>query len=281
MSRVLRKLALVAVLVVFAASAHGVTLDWDQNAWAPTPTPAPNVTSSAFDIDANAAGSDVTITATATAGSAWQASLPAPNPMTPVVSRAFDGGLSPGQNSLELSVDFGKQNGATNDSITVTINFSTQYEAVSNVSFTLFDIDYANGGGSTYEDKISNIVATTTTGGSLASTITGVGSSVSKTGTGLTQVLTGIASNTDTGPTSGNGNATISFIGNNIRSISFTYAPGASFNDPTYQHIGLFDISYTPVPEINPAFTAALSCVAAAFLIRRHRTNVRKRQFQL
>jgi hypothetical protein len=287
MWRALRNIFSATALVLCGVSAHAVTLDWDQNSWAPSPSPAPNVTSSSFDIDPAKSGNDVTITATATSGAPWQPSLaasPAPAPMTPVVSQAFQGGDTTVHSSLELSVNFAKQVGQANDYITVTINFSAQYpNGVSNVSFTLFDIDYANdaANNSTFEDKISLISATTNSGGSMAPdiTIASTGATVAKTGTGLNQVLTGISTNSDLGANSGNGNATITFTGDNIRSITFQYAPGSTFSSPTYQHIGIGDISFSPVPEINPAISAALSCVVAVLLIYRHRTNVRKRRF--
>jgi hypothetical protein len=79
--------------------------------------------------------------------------------------------------------------------VTVTIDFSALYAAgVSNVSLQLFDIDSNNSGGSTYQDVIREIYATSITGTQIAPTITGLGASVSLTGTGLNQVLSGTAS---------------------------------------------------------------------------------------
>ena len=271
--------SVVTAIGVIAVNADAITLDWDQTAWAPSPTPAPNVTSSSFNNDPARTGNDITITATATTGAAWQASLPAtpsPAPMTPVVSRAFDGGMTPGHNSLEFSVDFADKQNKVNDYITVTITFSAQYtQGVSNVSFTLFDLDYANST-STYQDEITSMVATTTAGTTRAATITGLGTAVTLTGTGVSQVLDGNASVSDTGAGSGDGNATITFAGDNIRSVSFTYAANGAFTNPTYQHIGLSNITYSAVPEINPAWTGALSCAAAAGLMLRHRSRFRK-----
>jgi hypothetical protein len=46
--------------------------------------------------------------------------------------------------------------------------------------------------------------------------------------------------------------------------------------DPTYQHVGINGISFTPVPEINPAWSALGSCLLAAALILRHSAKFRK-----
>src|SRR5262249_32518354 len=43
--------------------------------------------------------------------------------------------------------------------------------------------------------------------------------------------------------------ATITFNATDIRSITFTYASSSMFADPTYQHIGIYNIDYTVVPE--------------------------------
>ena len=44
----------------------------------------------------------------------------------------------------------------------------------------------------------------------------------------------------------------------------------------TNQNVDLQDIAFTRVPEINPAWSAVVSCLAAAALILRHRANLRK-----
>jgi hypothetical protein len=96
-------------------------------------------------------------------------------------------------------------------------------------------------------------------------------------GTGLTQVVDGTVTTVDTGAGSGNGNVTISFGATAIRSFTFTYGSGSgTVADPTYQHVGLSDITFTPVPELNPAWSAIGSCLVAAVLILRHSAKFRK-----
>jgi hypothetical protein len=70
---------------------------------------------------------------------------------------------------------------------------------------------------------------------------------------------------------------TISFGANAIRSFTFTYGSGSgTVSDPTYQHIGMSNVVFTPVPEMNPAFATSLSCIVAMLLAFRH--NARRRQ---
>src|SRR5437764_1502778 len=66
----------------------------------------------------------------------------------------------------------------------------------------------------------------------------------SKTGTLLAQVVDGNVSTVDTGAGSGSGNVTISFAAP-IKSFTFVYGSGAAAQkDPTYQHMGLGDITF-------------------------------------
>jgi hypothetical protein len=163
-----------------------------------------------------------------------------------------------------MSVDF-----ASNaQSITITLNFSAYVTGVNNVSFNLFDIDFRNSGGNTYQDVIGNITATNTTGGSVAPTITGLGRFVSLSGSGLGQTLTGTNVANDN---TSDGNATISFNANNISSISFTYSSSAMFANPTYQHISLDNISFIPTPEVDAGWISTAFCglVVAASLCRK------------
>src|SRR5438132_5621504 len=234
-----------AVITLFVAScafpymAQGAQLIWDNLAW------TPGNLSASFDIDPSIPGNDVTI---AISGNTprFRSSLVSPNPATPAITRVFDGGFNPGHDSLELALNLANNTQA----ITVTLTFSALYATgVSNVSFKLFDIDYANADSSTYQDVVRSIKATSTTGASIAPTITGVGPDLSLTGTGLTQVLTGTASTADTGAGSGRSNATISFNSTAIQSVRFTYKSSSAFADPSYQHIGIDNIKYAAVPE--------------------------------
>jgi hypothetical protein len=85
----------------------------------------------------------------------------------------------------------------------------------------------------------------------------------------LTQQLTGIA---PAGDTTSDGNATISF---SVPITSFTFTFDNSQGPPRVQEFALYDISFSPVPEINPALSALGSCLVAVGLVFHHRARVR------
>jgi hypothetical protein len=154
-------------------------------------------------------------------------------------------------------------------SVTITITFSMQYtQGVSNVSFSLFDIDKLTGG---YTDQVDAISATLTDGSKVGAAITGVGSAVTPSGSGTSQVLTGNGDSPDTGAGSGAGNATISFNVDHIRSLTFTIGEPTIGGDPDQQNFGLSNITYSPVPEMNPAVASAVACLLGFAARRRFR----------
>ena len=171
---------------------------------------------------------------------------------SPAITNSLQGGTSPVDSGLHIAADL-----HTNDRIIVTVTFSPAYfQGIEDVSFQLFDID-----AETNEDRVSNINATPFGGGApFASTISNLGSAVTVRSAGLNQVLPEwpppqIRSELE------NGNATISFGTNIIQSFTFRFenTPGA----PRLQQITLYNINFTPVPEINPAWSAVLSCIVA------------------
>jgi hypothetical protein len=255
------------LVVLFATTGRAVVVDWDALTW------TPGTLTNSYDVDPAPAGNDITVTVSGNTGQ-LQPEVVAPNPQTPAITTNFQGGLGAAQNTLSIAVNFTDQT----QSVTVTVDFSALYSlGVQNVSFTLFDVDFANGGGSNYQDKLSGITALSIDGVTqVAPTIT-TSSANTLTGSGLTYVVSGTASVADTGATSGNGNVTISFGATPIRSFTFTYGSGnATVADPTYQHVGMHDITFTPVPEINPTWSAVGSCILAAALILRHSAKFRK-----
>jgi hypothetical protein len=166
----------------------------------------------------------------------------------------------PAQDALNLAANL-----KTHSDLTVHLSFTGTLPGAANVSFTLFDIDVT-----TNSDIISEIYGVAYDGTHIAATITNVGSAVTHSGTGLNQVLTGNTASADSGPGSSNGNATITFGSTIITDIFFTFSNTAGA--PRFQNIAIGDISFTPVPEMNPATTAATSCVAAmglAILVQR------------
>lgn len=246
-------LVLLSGFAGIGSPASAVLVDWSTLSW-----PAGSLSNS-YDVDPGSAGNDVTVAVSGNTGQLQQSlDSNAGNPQTPAITRAFDGGLNTSPKTLELAVALANNTQA----ITVTMTFSSNYAAgVSNVSFKFFDIDLSNGGMfGTFQDQIRSISATSTTGTPIAPTITALGANVSLTGTGLAQVLTGTATSNDLGSGSGDGNATISFNATGIRSLTFTYGGGSLFTNPTYEHIGIYNLDYSVVPETIPTWLSLVSC---------------------
>lgn len=263
--------ALALGLAGWTATAQALVLDWDTVAW------APGATNRSFNVDPANPGSDLTVAFTGSTDKFRND--PTTGLATPSINQSLEGGMNPVQNSLNLGVDFHQ-----NSTITCTVNFSALYTlGVENVSFTIFNIDFFSSGPDSWQDVIKSISAVSADGVTLvAPTISNLGPSVTLSGTGLNQALTGNALVPDTGAGSGAGNVTISFGSTPIRSFSFTYADGiGSKPNPTFQNISIGDISFTPVPEINPAISASVSCVIAigltVFVQRRARMRQKAR----
>jgi hypothetical protein len=262
-----RRFVLFLVPLFLAQGVKAITLDWDSVSW------TPGALTNSYDIDPSKAGNDITVTVSGNT-SRLTTELGSGTPMTPAITPDFQGGLGTAQNTLCLAVNFATRS----EAVTVTVNFSALYNVgVQGVSFTLFDIDFSAASGNNYQDLLSSIVATSIDGTTLvAPTITTSANNV-LSGTGLTQTVNGTVSTSDLGPGSGNGNVTISFGATPIKSFTFTYGSGSgTVADPTYQHVGLHDITFTPVPEINPVWSGVGSCLLAAALILRHSAKFRK-----
>src|SRR5687768_16873947 len=165
---------------LFATTNHAIVVDWDGVTW------TPGTFSNSFNVDPGNPGNDVTVGVTFADNRFIND--PATGLPSPSINNSLSGGLTPVQNSLKLAVDYTTEL----ETITITIDFSALYpQGVQNVSFTLFNIDSDFGGPTVkWQDQITGISATdgTTT---FAPTITGVGSSVTLSGAGLTQTLTG------------------------------------------------------------------------------------------
>ena len=244
-----RRSCLIGAIALFAtflgAPARALVLDWDTATWAPG-----DLTNS-YDLNGDAVN-DITIQATSQQANIW-ATDPTSGSQAPVNNQTLTGGLSPVQNSLMVAADL-----KTHSDATIHISFTGGNGALntpgaSNVSFTIFDIDIT-----TNADIISNIYGVTSNGTHVAATITNVGSAATLSGSGLTYQLDGNAAAANN---TSNGNATISFGSTIITDIFFTFSNTAGA--PRYQDIGLSNITFTPVPEINPAVTSAGSCVLA------------------
>lgn len=236
----------------WANSANALILDWDAVTW------NDGSLIDSYDLNSDAIN-DITITITSQQANIW-ALDPATGTQSPTVNQSLTGGLTPAQDALNLAANL-----KTHSDVTVQLSFTGSLPGAANVSFTLFDIDVT-----TNSDIISGIYGVAYDGTHIAATISNVGSAVTLSGTGLNQVLTGNTASADSGPGSSNGNATITFGSTIITDVFFNFSNTAGA--PRFQNIAIGDISFTPVPEMNPATTAAASCVAAmglAILVQR------------
>ena len=239
------------VLAASAPNLSALVVDWDSENW------APGSLSNSYNVDPANPGNDVTVGVTFTDNRF--VTDPATGSLSPSINNSLAGGLTPAQNALKFVVDYSTDL----ETFTITIDFSALYpQGVQNVSFSLFNIDSDFGGPTIkWQDQITGISATDGTN-TFAATITGVGSSVTLSGTGLGQTLTGNNIVPDSGPGSGAGNATIGFGATPIRSVTFTFASGPDVkNNPDPSYFGLHDITFTPVPEVSPTLAAAGVCI--------------------
>jgi hypothetical protein len=236
--------------------ANALVLNWDPAAW------APGDLVNSYDLNGDAVN-DVTVKITSQQANIW-ALDPTSGSQAPVVNQTLTGGLAPAENSLMLAANL-----HTKSACTVQISFTGGNGALNtpgaaNVSFTLFDIDVT-----TNADVISSIYGLAPDGTHIAATLSNVGSAVTVAGTGLAYELDGNAASPNN---SGNGNVTISFGSTLITDVFFSF--GNTAGAPRYQDIGIGDITFTPVPEMNPAVTSVGSCLIAAgltVLMRRRR----------
>jgi hypothetical protein len=257
-SRCLSLVIVLLAMTVINRPAEALVLDWTGRTW--VHDSSQNTNSNSYETDASRTGDDVTIST----NTAWPAEFG-----TPAVDQTLQGGNAPPNWALVFTPD------STRDThtFTITITFSATYtQGVSNVSFTLFDIDSS---GSLFIDQVRDISATSVTGTTIAPTITDLGSNVIRTGMGVNQVLTGNGLAPDTGAGSANGNATISFNVDGIRSITFTFGePTGGPANPSQQNFGLSNINYSPVPEVNPTVAAVFVCLLGMLALKVHRLRI-------
>jgi len=248
-----------AVVALFGAPAHALVLDWTGQTWVHDSNQ--NTNSNSYETDASRPGDDIDVSTT----TPWPAELG-----TPAVAQTLQGGNATPTWALVFTPDLTRDT----HSFTVTITFSATYtQGVSNVSFTLFDIDSSG----TFIDQVRSISATSVTGTTIAPTITDLGSNVILTGTAANPVLTGNGLSPDTGAGSGNGNATISFNVDGIRSITFTFGePTGGPANPSMQNLGLSNITYSPVPEVNPTIAAACVCFFGMLAMKASRRELHR-----
>jgi hypothetical protein len=177
----------------------------------------------------------------------------------PQISANPDTGGFTGVNALQELVTSSQ---AVGTYVRTTVSFATP---VINLSFQIWDVDSVAG---QFVDKISNIQALAQGGGTVGpDSVTSVTPGFNTiTGTGLGTVVLGTANAANN---TNQGSINITFNGP-ITQFSFDW----SNNDPGLgaQGIALGPLTYTPVPDIDPTWTAAAACALAVgveLLLRR------------
>lgn len=256
-----RHLCAFVAFLAMQGIAHAVVLNWDSVSW------TDGSLSNTYQPDGSDPGSALSVNLSVNGGGAPFAPYSGDTSrQAPAVIAAFEGGQGAIHNSLVLALDLAN----TSQSVSVTVYFGASAGA-NNVSFQLFDVDFSG----TAQDLISVIQGTSAVDGTtVMPTITG--SAANTVTTGANPTVVGSSPASDTGATSNRGNVTIDFGGTAISSFTFTYGATTAFSNPGYQHIGLYNINFTPIPEMNPAIISIFSCLAATGLVLRHRARFRK-----
>lgn len=245
--RKFRAILTAVVLGLIPSAGHAIVLDWNSVTW------SNGALTGSFDIDPSNPGNDITITITGDTG--FFDNQNNTGATAPVVDNTLTGGQGNSQKSLILEQDWSSRN--QNITVTITFNYT---QGVSNVAYTIFDID-ADTSNNGYDDKVSKIVATSTTGALVAPTLTGSADNTIS-GSGTNRIVVGDSGVNDD---QSGGNLSVNFGTNAITSMTFTYGNDSSApKDPSHQWIGLYDISYTPrprIPEVGTGLVAALACL--------------------
>ncbi len=153
----------------------------------------------------------------------------------PVDDTTNTGGLSPVEESLLLDVNYTSQTTIGDQAITITIDFS-HTGGVSNVSFSIFDIDSSG-----FTDQI---IATASNGATINPSSVSVGSVVTFDGTNK------VTGNANSDSDTANGNATFTFNQAGITQIKLVYQSG-QLSNPSEQFISLHDISFNVRPAVD------------------------------
>lgn len=214
-----------------ATPVSAVILDWTGVSW------TPGSLSQSYDLDGDGKN-DVTV--------AFSGSTSALTSGSPAISTG-----------LAANVDFS----TTSQTITVTVTFLTSL--VTDVSFSLYNVDADRKGNSSnyaYQDVVSNLTGSSTKG-AVIPTVT-VGSLVTYTnGTATGQDVAGYTSA---------GNVDVLYT-NELSSFQFTFGSSGNIagNNPDSQEFAISSITYRKVPEVGVIPTALMLCLVTVFLSRR------------
>ena len=158
---------------------------------------------------------------------------------TPAIDQNSTGGLPTQEDTLFIRIDYGV--GSINQ-VPIIVDF-THPGGVSNVSFTMFDLDA--------DAWVDEVEVTATDGTSTFNPSSVVDSTSNDNAFDGTNTVTGI-NNTD--HTTDDGNATFTFNQSGITQVTILYRNAVTATDPAIQRIYLHDINFT-YPESDLAIT--------------------------
>ncbi|MEM6821785.1 MAG: hypothetical protein AAF558_07600 [Verrucomicrobiota bacterium] len=242
----------VGLFLIVSSQGNALVLDWNNVAWN-----SGDLTNS-YDVDGDSVN-DITITVspdftTNSPPTGAFTNLSSSGQFSPVRDAVFTGGGGANNQNLYLGVDFGNRN----QLITVTVAFT---QTVTDVSFTLFDVDFNFG---QFRDIISLASATDGITNFTGNFTTGTSHQVAPFNLGGQPFVFG---NGGSANTSSAGNLGIDFGTDQINSFSFNYSSTPTFigdggtpTNPGVQGIGLHDINFTVVPEVEGFVAVALMC---------------------
>ncbi|HEY0793074.1 MAG TPA: hypothetical protein VGD78_18560 [Chthoniobacterales bacterium] len=233
-----------------AAQASVVTLDWNK-----VPQGALTKSGSSYVEAVNVASGQVDVSVTPK-GPVTVNRFGPDNLRTPAVTDTiFQGGLASNFSNLSTVARFRPATGS-DPTITFGIKF-VGYKAVRDVSFSLFDVD---ADGSRYVDQVTFQTAGASLTGGLDNVVSG-------------RTVTGFTPSPNLGAGSGNANVGVKYASLPSEQIVFTYH--SPIRGTTLQGIGVGNVSFTVVPEVNQLAVGLAACVLGALCLRQNRRGLR------
>lgn len=159
------------------------------------------------------------------------------SPISPSINSQNTGGLVPVEDGLHLATDYTDN---SNPQVTVTLDFSQYPGGISNITFSMFDVD-ASG------SFIDRAVVTAQNG-------TGTINPTSRITSVNNQLfgVNGIEGTAPAGGTTSDGNATFSFSQSGITQLTIVYSNEIGTANPGFQFVNMHDFAFdAPVADVG------------------------------
>lgn len=236
-------LALVAMGTVLTANASELLLDWDTLTWSPE---GQTNLSETYQVG----GSDLIVSVGGNTSG-----LDNTGTLSPRIDDNQTGGLTPVENSLIITTDYLQSD--FDREVTITFDFSDFAGGVSDLTFSVFDIDQ-NG---SFVDEI--MVTALVNGQIVDPTALSAGSA------NLVTSSNSVEGRSLSASSSADGNVGIEFAYAGITELLITYRNAGPTNNAGLQTMGIHDITFTPVPA--PGALVLMVSGLAALAVRRRR----------